>query len=91
MRLSELDLPKSQLLMLVENYVYIARNKSIFLNKLEGYTYEELAEMYNLSTVRVKEIVKECLDKISKHSESLRILMSYRRRDVRLLEVLPGP
>lgn len=67
MRLSELDLPKSQLLMLVENYIYIARNKSIFLNKLEGYTYEELAEMYNLSTVRVKEIVKECLDKISKH------------------------
>lgn len=67
MRLSELDLPKSQLVMLVENYVYIARNKSIFLNKLEGYTYEELAEMYNLSTVRVKEIVKECLDKISKH------------------------
>lgn len=63
MRLSELDLPKSQLVMLVENYVYIARNKSIFLNKLEGYTYEELAEMYNLSTVRVKEIVKECLDK----------------------------
>lgn len=65
--MSELDLPKSQLVMLVENYVYIARNKSIFLNKLEGYTYEELAEMYNLSTVRVKEIVKECLDKISKH------------------------
>lgn len=31
------------------------------------------------------------LDKISKHSESLRILMSYRRREVRLLEVLPGP
>ena len=67
MRMSELDLPKSQLVMLVENYVYIARNKSIFLNKLEGYTYEELAEMYNLSTARVKEIVKECLDKISKH------------------------
>ena len=67
MRMSELDIPKSQLIMLVENYVYIARNKSIFLNKLEGYTYEELAEMYNLSTVRVKEIVKECLDKISKH------------------------
>ena len=31
------------------------------------------------------------LDKISKRSESLRILMSYRRREVRLLEVLPGP
>ena len=67
MRLSELDLPKSQLVMLVDDYIYIARNKSVFLNKLQGYTYEELAEMYNLSTVRVKEIVKECLDKISKH------------------------
>lgn len=67
MRLSELDLPKSQLIILVDDYIYHARNKSVFLNKLEGYTYEELAEMYNLSTVRVKEIVKECLDKISKH------------------------
>lgn len=67
MRMSELDIPKSQLIRLADDYVYIARNKSVFLNKLEGYTYEELAEMYNLSTVRVKEIVKECLDKISKH------------------------
>jgi Mor family transcriptional regulator len=67
MRMSELDIPKTQLIMLVEDYIYIARNKSIFLNKVEGYTYEELAEMYNLSTVRIKEIVKDCLDKISKH------------------------
>jgi Mor family transcriptional regulator len=67
MRMSELDIPKTQLLMLVEDYIYITRNKSIFLNKVEGYTYEELAEMYNLSTVRIKEIVKDCLDKISKH------------------------
>lgn len=67
MRLSELDLPKSQLLMLVENYVYNARNKSIFLKKIEGYTYDELAEMYNISTVRTKEIVKDCLNRILKH------------------------
>ena len=65
--MSELDIPKTQLIMLVEEYIYIARNKSIFLNKVEGYTYEELAEMYNLATVRIKEIVKDCLDKISKH------------------------
>lgn len=67
MRMSELDIPKTQLIMLVEDYIYIARNKSIFLNKVEGYTYEELAEKYNLSVVRIKEIVKECLDKVSKH------------------------
>ena len=67
MRLSELDLPKSQLIILVEDYIYHARNKMIFLNKLEGYTYEELSEMYNLSVVRIKEIVKECYNKIIKH------------------------
>ena len=67
MRLSELDIPKSQLILLVEDYVYVARNKELFSKKIEGYTYEELAEMYNLSTARTKEIVKECLDKIAKH------------------------
>lgn len=70
MRLSELDISKPRLTELTEFYVYNARNKSIFLNKVEGYTYEELAEMYNLSTVRIKEIVKECLNKVSRHIES---------------------
>lgn len=67
MRLSELDIPKYQLDYLVENYIYNARNKNIFLKKIEGYTYEELSEMYHLSTVRTKEIVKDCLEKISNH------------------------
>lgn len=67
MRLSDLDIPKSQLIFLVENYVYNARNKTLFYKKLEGYTYEELAEMYNLSTQRTKEIVRDCVNRISKH------------------------
>lgn len=67
MRMSELNIPRSQIEYLIESYVYVARNKSIFYKKLEGYTYEELSEMYNLSTVRIKEIVKDCLNKISKH------------------------
>lgn len=67
MRMSDLDIPKSQLIFLVDEYIYIVRNKELFLKKLEGYTYEELAEEYHLSTVRVKEIVKECLEKVAKH------------------------
>jgi Mor family transcriptional regulator len=67
MRMSELDIPKSQLVSLAEDYVYIARNKELFLKKIDGYTYEELAEMYNLSAVRIKVIVKDCLNRISKH------------------------
>ena len=67
MRLNELNLPRSEIVRLTEEWVMIVRNKSIFYMKLDGYTYEEIAEKYNLSTVRTKEIVKDCLDRISKH------------------------
>jgi DNA-directed RNA polymerase sigma subunit (sigma70/sigma32) len=67
MRLSELNISKPQLIQLTEFYVFNARNKALFLRKIEGYTYEEVAEEFNLSTTRTKEIVKECLEKISKH------------------------
>ena len=67
MRLSELDISRTRLNELVADYVWNARNKDIFMKKLEGSTYEELAEEYNLSTQRTKEIVKDCINKISKH------------------------
>ena len=67
MKLNELDISKSEIIHIADEWIFVTRNKKIFLDKLEGFTYEELAEMYNLSTVRVKEIVKECLDKVSRH------------------------
>lgn len=67
MRMNDLDLPRSEIDKLVGEYVYIVRNKNIFYKKLEGSTYEEIAEEYNLSTQRTKEIVKDCLNKISRH------------------------
>lgn len=67
MKIHELGLPKSEIVKIADDWIYNTRNKSIFFSKIEGFTYEELAEMYNLSTVRTKEIVKECLDKVSKH------------------------
>ena len=67
MRLNELNLPRSEIVRLTEEWVMIVRNKSIFYMKLDGYTYEEIAEKFNLSTVRTKEIVRDCLDKIAKH------------------------
>lgn len=67
MRLSELDISRTRLNELVAEYVWNARNKDIFMKKLEGSTYEELAEEYNLSTQRTKEIVKDCINRISKH------------------------
>ena len=67
MRLSELDLPRSVIVNLTEEWVLVVRNKQIFYMKLEGYTYEEIAEEFNLSTQRTKEIVRDCVNRISKH------------------------
>ena len=67
MRLSDLDISRTRLNELVADYVWNARNKDIFIKKLEGSTYEELAEEYNLSTQRTKEIVKDCINRIAKH------------------------
>ena len=67
MKLHELGLPKSEIVKIADEWIYKTRNKSLFLKKIEGYTYEEVAEMYNLSVVRTKEIVKECLLIMSQH------------------------
>lgn len=49
MRMSELNMPRSELEHLISEYVYIARNKTIFFKKLEGATYEEIAEEYSVN------------------------------------------
>lgn len=67
MKMSDLDIPKSKIIILAEEYVWNARNKAILMMKVEGATYEEIAETYNLSTVRVKEIVKQAVTTIYKH------------------------
>ena len=67
MRMSELNMPRSELEHLISEYVYIARNKTIFFKKLEGATYEEIAEEYHLSTQQTKSTVKDCINRISKH------------------------
>jgi Mor family transcriptional regulator len=67
MRLSELNISRSELERLADDWIWNTRNKEIFFMKIEGNTYEEIAELYNLSTQRTKEILKDCINKISKH------------------------
>lgn len=65
----DLELPKSVIVQLADEWIWNARNKEIFFLKLEGSTHEELAERYNLSAQRVKEIYKECKNLIVEHSK----------------------
>lgn len=67
MRMSELDISRTRLNELVADYVWNARNKAIFYRKIEGETYEAIAEEFNLSTQQTKAIVKDCINRISKH------------------------
>lgn len=67
MKISDLNIPRSQIIYLADEWILVARNKAIFFMKLEGFTYEEVAEKYNLSTQQTKAIVKDCLNRISKH------------------------
>lgn len=67
MRLNELSASRSELEYLIDQYVYNVRNKDIFFKKLEGKTYEEVAEEFNLSVQQTKVIVRDCLERIAKH------------------------
>lgn len=67
MRLSELDISRTRLNELVADYVWNARNKQIFMRKVDGETNEAIAEEFNLSTQQTKAIVKDCINRISKH------------------------
>ena len=67
MKLIELGLPKSELMHLIDEWVYNTRNKSMLIMKIEGFTYEEIAEKFNLSTQHTKEVICASQNLIIKH------------------------
>ena len=69
MKLNELNIPRSELEHLIDEWIWIVRNKSILIKKLEGSTYEELAEEYHLSVQRIKEIVRDAQNLILEHTQ----------------------
>ena len=46
MKLNELNIPRSELDHMIDEWIWIVRNKNILLKKLEVFTYEELAEEF---------------------------------------------
>ena len=63
------DKPRSEIEHLVGEWVFNLRNRQIYIAKrLDGRTYEQLAEQFDLSVQRVKAIVKEIEDLLSKHT-----------------------
>jgi DNA-binding CsgD family transcriptional regulator len=56
MKLRELGIARSEIVRIADEYIWNPRNKQILYAKMEGKTYEEIAESLCLSTQYVKEI-----------------------------------
>ena len=67
MKLNELGLPKSKILSIADEWIWNTRNKEILILKMEGNTYEEIAEIYCLSPQYVKEIFNTTKNLIIEH------------------------
>lgn len=70
MKLHELGLPKSEILRIADEWIWNTRNKNILILKMEGRTYEEIAEIFCLSTQYVKEIFNTSQKLIIEHSKT---------------------
>lgn len=67
MKLNELGLPKSEILRIADEWIWNTRNKDILKLKMEGKTYEEIAEHFCLSSQYVKEIFHASQNIIIEH------------------------
>ena len=67
MKLNELGLPKSEILRIADEWIWNTRNKDILKLKMEGKTYEEIAEYFCLSSQYVKEIFHASQNIILEH------------------------
>ncbi len=67
------DVTRSQLNHIIDEYIIgfkAERNRNIMRDRLcAGYTYEELAEMYDMSVNQIKNIVYRELEVLSRHLE----------------------
>ena len=68
MKLRDLGLPKSEIIRIADEWVWNKRDKTILIMKMEGSTYEEIAESLCLSTQYVKELYLASRNLIIEHS-----------------------
>lgn len=64
----QLDMPRSQIILLIDEWIFNERNRNILKRRLlDGLTYEKLAEEFDLSVQQTKNIVYKCQDIMSLH------------------------
>ena len=62
------DYTNSQISSLIYEHIHHALHRKMLKDRLiDGMTYERLAEIYDLSTQQVKNIVYKAIDRLEKH------------------------
>lgn len=59
--------PRSEVEHIIDEWIFNERDRAIMKRRLDGITYERLAEEFDLSTQRIKMIVYRSQDVISCH------------------------
>lgn len=68
MKLKDMDLSRTELEYLIEEYVLSSRDRRIMKSRvIDGMTYEDIAEMYDMSVTQICTIVKTCKERMFKH------------------------
>ena len=63
-----LDVSRSEAERLINEWIFSARDRNILKSRiLDGLTFEEIAEIYHLSTQRIKAIVYQSIERLSCH------------------------
>lgn len=67
-KMYDYDLSRSEWERLIDEYIFSERDRAMVKRKLlDGITYEDLAEEYELSVQRAKSIIKESKTRLFRH------------------------
>lgn len=62
------DIPNSKIKHLIDEYIHNKRDREILQSRfIDGFTYERIAEIFDLSVTQVKSIIYKQGDKILRH------------------------
>lgn len=68
----EYDLSRSQITFLIEEYVFSARDREMLkLRLLDGFTYEKIAEQFELTPRQTVNIIRKARETVFRHVDRL--------------------
>ncbi len=63
-----MEYSNSEIIAVINEWIHSERDRAIMIDRfVNGYTYEKLAEIHDLSVRQVKRIIYKCSDAISPH------------------------